>query len=622
MVKIRKRILAALLTAAMLIMLLPLSVFAETHENQVHVVVENMTYKMEQGAPWEGTKIDTWVTIESSSTALSVLETAVGTGNLDAVAGYYGTYINGIYGITNGDGGTIGEYGWNPAGWMFEINGTMASSGISNYTVSAGTLSGGDELVFEYSLDGGPDIGYDYSDTEKKALKSLEVSDGVLSPEFRSGQTSYTLTIPSDTESIVLSPEAENKTETITVSVGDTEYKRALEIPVDTGTQISIVCSNGTEETTYTLYVKKASSVATADMKKDMLDLYSKGEKDTTCVYGNEWVILTMARADELPKEWADAYYASVEDTVKSLKSAKLDSTYATTNAKVVLTLSAIGKNPSNVAGYNLLAPLADMNYINKQGVNAAIYALLAFDAKDYTIPKAQENEEQTTREALIQCVLDAELETGGWDWSGIQADPDFTAMAIQALTPYYTTNGDVKAAVDRGLQALSDIQNPDGSFSSWGVQNSCSTAQVLLALSGIGINPATDSRFIKNGYTIFQGLGDFYVAGSGFRYDFSSPTADGYSTAQVSQALVAYDRLINQEKSFYDMQDVVMESTEEETTEVVTEATTAVTENSTATSSNGTPRTGDHAPLGFLSCVAILAVLSFAATIGKKQEK
>ena len=85
MVKIKKRILAVLLTAAMLIMLLPLSVFAETHENQVHVVVENMTYKMEQGAPWEGTKIDTWVTIESSSTALSVLETAVGTGNLDAV---------------------------------------------------------------------------------------------------------------------------------------------------------------------------------------------------------------------------------------------------------------------------------------------------------------------------------------------------------------------------------------------------------------------------------------------------------------------------------------------------------------------------------------------------------
>ena len=40
------------------------------------------------------------------------------------------------------------------------------------------------------------------------------------------------------------------------------------------------------------------------------------------------------------------------------------------------------------------------------------------------------------TREKLIQVILDAQLTDGGWDLSADKADPDMTAMAIQALAP------------------------------------------------------------------------------------------------------------------------------------------------------------------------------------------
>ena len=97
------------------------------------------------------------------------------------------------------------------------------------------------------------------------------------------------------------------------------------------------------------------------------------------------------------------------------------------------------------------------------------------------------------TREKLIQVILDAQLNDGGWDLSAGKADPDMTAMAIQALAPYYKTNETVKAAVDKALDVLSSLQQGDGGFGSWGTVNSESCAQVIVALTALGSNtPAT----------------------------------------------------------------------------------------------------------------------------------
>ena len=90
------------------------------------------------------------------------------------------------------------------------------------------------------------------------------------------------------------------------------------------------------------------------------------------------------------------------------------------------------------------------------------------------------------TRKKLIQVILDAQLSDGGWDLSAGKADPDMTAMAIQALAPYYKTSETVKAAVDKALEALSALQRSGGGFrhTAGGERNGMATEQGYYALA------------------------------------------------------------------------------------------------------------------------------------------
>ncbi|HCS75844.1 MAG TPA: hypothetical protein DIW17_18475, partial [Clostridiales bacterium] len=80
MFKRTKSFLALLLTAIMLFGLVPTTAIADSsHNGQVRVIVENTTYTMAEGAPWDGTLVDTWVDIDNSSTMMSSVVTALGT---------------------------------------------------------------------------------------------------------------------------------------------------------------------------------------------------------------------------------------------------------------------------------------------------------------------------------------------------------------------------------------------------------------------------------------------------------------------------------------------------------------------------------------------------------------
>ena len=89
-----------------------------------------------------------------------------------------------------------------------------------------------------------------------------------------------------------------------------------------------------------------------------------------------------------------------------------------------ILALTAIGKDVTDVASYNLLEPLADMDYVKKQGINGPIFALIALDTGDYEIPQT-DAANPTTREKLVQTILDAQVANGGWTFFGSTADPD-----------------------------------------------------------------------------------------------------------------------------------------------------------------------------------------------------
>ena len=267
---------------------------------------------------------------------------------------------------------------------------------------------------------------------------------------------------------------------------------------------------------------------------------------------GGEWMVIGLARSG---RPVPAGYYDNVVEYVKANadKNERLHRAKVTDNARVILALTAIGKDVTNVGGHNLLKGLDNMAYVQKQGINGPIFTLIALDSHNYPTMG------DVTREKLIQVILDAQLPGGGWTLSGENADTDMTAMAIQALAPYYKTNETVKAAVDKALEVLSALQRNDGGFDSWGTVNSESCAQVIVALTALGIDPTADSRFVKNGNTVLDALARFYVTGGGFKHT-ADGERNGMATEQGYYALAAYFRFVNGQTNLYDMSDVTIQ--------------------------------------------------------------
>ena len=291
------------------------------------------------------------------------------------------------------------------------------------------------------------------------------------------------------------------------------------------------------------------------------LETLSTEHTPTVGSVGGDWIIIGLARSG---RDVPDAYYDNVVDYVEqNINDAEqLHRSKSTDNSRVILALTAMGKDVTDVDGHDLLQGLTDMAYLTKQGINGPVWALIAFDCGKYEIPTADEGAEQVTREKLIAYILSAQLEDGGWALSGDVGDPDMTAMALQALAPYYDTDEAVAVAVDAALKALSDAQQEDGGFGSWGTANSESAAQVIVALTALGINPNTDPRFVKNGRSVVDALCDYYVEGGGFRH-LPGGDRDGMATEQGYYALAAYYRFLNGQSSLYDMSDVTIETPE-----------------------------------------------------------
>ena len=196
------------------------------------------------------------------------------------------------------------------------------------------------------------------------------------------------------------------------------------------------------------------------------------------------------------------------------------------------------------------------MNYLRIQGLNGPIWALIALDCHSYDIPQCAEGGEQTTREGLVAEILTSQCSDGGWTLAGDTADVDMTAMALTALAPY-KDDAEVKAAVDAALTYLSDAQQADGGFMSWGAANSESCAQVIVALTALGIDPTSDERFIKEGGTVLDALCAFACEGGGFRHSSDQAEPDGMATEQGFYALAAYDRFRQGKTRLFDMTDI-----------------------------------------------------------------
>ncbi|MGE7112172.1 S-layer homology domain-containing protein [Lysinibacillus sp. NPDC047702] len=267
-------------------------------------------------------------------------------------------------------------------------------------------------------------------------------------------------------------------------------------------------------------------------------------------VYGSEWTILTLARGDNTAKyaTYYDKYYRNLVSHVKATNGEI--GTQATDWARVIIALTAIGKDPKDVAGYNLVEKLSDLNFATSPGVNSTIFSLIALDTWGFELPKTA----TTTRDKLIQNILSKEIKNGGgFAWSGTDPDPDMTGMVLQALAPYQS-NPQVKAVTDRSIAKLLAIQTAKGGYiSTAGSPEAAeSAAQVITALASLGIDANKDKRFDK----VIANIMTFSSGDGGFKHVQSQSKADGMATVQVGYTLAAYNRLLSGQTPLYDMSD------------------------------------------------------------------
>lgn len=273
---------------------------------------------------------------------------------------------------------------------------------------------------------------------------------------------------------------------------------------------------------------------------------------------GGEWGVIGMIRSGLTVPGLEDYYQKALSYIRQSIdpETMRLHSAKSTENSRMILALTAIGKDAANIDGYNLVAGLSDLDFVSYQGTNGPIWALIALDSANYPASGT------ATRQALLETILSAQTTDGGWTVSGTKADSDMTGMALQALAPYYDTDENVRAAVDKAIDRLSQMQSEDGAFrADYGdgnpVPTSESIAQVITALSALGIDAGTDPRFVKSGGSALEALLRYYVDGGGFRHLLDGEL-DGMATEQGYYALTAYFRFRSGEKRLYDMTDVL----------------------------------------------------------------
>lgn len=336
---------------------------------------------------------------------------------------------------------------------------------------------------------------------------------------------------------------------------------------------------------------------------------------------GGEWAVLGLARSGyNAPQNYFENYYQSLEKYVKDCGGVLHERKY-TEYSRVIVALSAIGKDPANVGGYNLLQPLGDYDNTVWQGLNGPIWALIALDSGNYAMPQNPAAKTQASREMYLQAILEAQLADGGWALSGktaAAADVDMTGMALQALSNYQE-QAEVKAATDKALAWLSSVQDAQGGFSSWGEANSESVVQVIVALTSLDI-PLDDSRFVKGGHSLLENMLSFYQPGKGFLHVQSGGGNSLMSSEQGLYAMAAIKRANAGQTSLYDMSDVTKQTAAKPAAEQKPEPT--ATKQSTNTAQSNTVQFADLAGVSAEAKAAIEALAAKGIITGECSEQ
>ena len=240
---------------------------------------------------------------------------------------------------------------------------------------------------------------------------------------------------------------------------------------------------------------------------------------------GGEWTVMALARSgEEVDENYFEKYRANVEKRVKEQEGVLSENRY-TEYSRAVLALKSIGKDPTDIGGYDIEKPLEDFDTVVSQGLNGAIYALMALNADN---PDA--NKDGELEQKYLDYIVEKEKDDGGFslDDNATNGDVDLTAMTLQCLEPYQDA---------------------------YGAKSSESISQTVIALSAVGVDCNEDERFQKDGKGLYDTLMTFCQKDGSFKHILDGES-DPMATDQAFCAMVAYQRYQNKKNSFFDMTD------------------------------------------------------------------
>ena len=277
--------------------------------------------------------------------------------------------------------------------------------------------------------------------------------------------------------------------------------------------------------------------------------------------YG-EWTVFGLARGGYYTNDsqyFADYYERIVayvnEKAAEINLSGALDKNKSTDNSRLIMALASIGKDATSVGNWDLVEAYSanGINWIRKQGMNGTIWTLIALDCGSY------ETSDPSIRQQCVDAIISAQHNDGGWSLVTAKAQPsnvDITGMTLTALYPYRDQPA-VAEACEEAFTWLSESQLDNGGFPYGKGETSESCVWAIVACTTWGINPDTDPRFIKNGYSAIDNLLTYYLEDQAMFEHGRGAGANAMATDQATYGLVAYDRLVKGKSALYDYSDV-----------------------------------------------------------------
>ncbi len=475
-------------------------------------------------------------------TATEALKDAVGEDKIEFTDTSYGPMLTGINGVKPGEN----QF------WAFFINGIAAQVGPDSYVVQ-----NGDKLTFRLTdytkpvqsavslkvIDDKKNVVADLSSVEvigtPNAFQLLQAALGTDQVGFE--ETQYGKMITS-----IKGIKAEGTNywafyvDGTMASVGAESYQ------LKNGNQINFQLESyapapgeGDGETEPTTPAQPTTPTEPTTPTVETIsseDLKAAVNSSSDYVLKNEigdWQVIALKQAGkEIPSNYLNDIKAIIKE--KQGNFSKITDT-----ERYALGILAAGGNPTNVEGYDLIKSIYN-GKVTKQGLNGVAYALIALESANFNIPSSA----QWTKEKLITYLTERQNSDGGWAWDeSSTSDIDTTGMIVTALAPFKD-----QAAVQKSVEAA--VSYLSSQYQASKIDNSSTAAQVIIALSAVGIDANSDD-FSKENSGLVQFLLTFQNKDGGFDWQ-GGDVSDTFSTAQGFQALVAYKLLLEGKGSLY----------------------------------------------------------------------